>query len=244
LDGPAEVPDNIGSVSFGTAALGVPVTKTFTVRNLGDQNVTLGAISVPAGFTLTKGWGVTTLAPRASTTFTVRLNAASLGAYSGTLSFSSNDLDENPLNFTIQGLVVEERIIDNGDPGFATAGSWIPYANQGYQDDVTYAVAGTGSSVATWTFTGLAPGRYRVSAAWSRHSNRANNAPYTIFDGSTALATVQVNQKEAPSDFVSSGTTWEELGTFTIAGPALVVRLTNAANDHVIADAIRLERFA
>jgi hypothetical protein len=34
--------------------LGTPMSRTFTVRNQGNATLTLGAVTVPAGFTLTE----------------------------------------------------------------------------------------------------------------------------------------------------------------------------------------------
>jgi trimeric autotransporter adhesin len=81
-----------------------------------------------------------------------------------------------------------------------------------------------------------------VAATWSPHKNRATDAPYTVFSGSTPLTTVDVNQELAPNDFSDDGVNWEKLGTFTITSNTLRVQLSNAANEYVIADAIRIER--
>jgi len=59
---------------------------------------------------------------------------------------------------------------------------------------------------------------------------------------------VLVNQELVPGSlaggFVDAGVGWTVLGTFTITGSTLTVTLTNAANEYVIADAIRIERVA
>jgi hypothetical protein len=57
------------------------------------------------------------------------------------------------------------------------------------------------------------------------------------------LAAVAVNQELAPGDFSDQGAAWESLGTFTVSGNALTVELSNLANEYVIADAVRIERF-
>ena len=106
-----------------------------------------------------------------------------------------------------------------------------------------YAAAGTGSKVATWTFT-VTPGLYQVAATWVAQSNRATNSPFTVADGTTALGTVAVNQQLAPTDFTDQGVGWKTLGSFTISGNTLVVTLTNAANQYVVADAIRIQKIA
>ncbi|HEX8200561.1 MAG TPA: hypothetical protein VF590_08740, partial [Isosphaeraceae bacterium] len=102
---------------------------------------------------------------------------------------------------------------------------------------------GTGADVATWTFSGLTPGRYRVSATWTPYTNRATDTPFTVLDGGTPLGTVRVNQKLTPDDFSDQGLGWEDLGgPYSTSGTTLVVRLTDAANAQVIADAVRIER--
>src|SRR5262249_47348994 len=103
LDGTTMIP-NGGADSFGTTAVGTPVTRTFTVSNPGTQTLTLsGPISLPAGFSLASTFGSTALAPGASTTFKVRLDAATAGSSSGTLSFATNDPNDNPYAFTVSG---------------------------------------------------------------------------------------------------------------------------------------------
>ena len=70
------VADGSGVVDFGATLVGLPVSRTFTVRNRGLENLTLsGPISVPSGFTLVSSFGATTLAPDQSTTFEIRFNA-------------------------------------------------------------------------------------------------------------------------------------------------------------------------
>ena len=245
LDGTADLADGVGSVAFGTTPVGTPLTRTFTVRNLGTADLTLGTPSLPAGFSLASGLGVTALAPGASTAFAVRFDAAAAGTAGGRVSFATNDADEDPFDFAINANATTPsavRVLDDGEPGFSTSGAWTPFAGQGFRSDVTYAAAGSGASTATWAFAGLAPGQYRVSATWSPFSNRATDAPYTILDGSTTLAAVAVNQQLDPAGFADQGAAWQDLATVTIAGPNLTVRLSNAANGYVIADAIRIER--
>jgi len=104
LDGTTDIPDGTGSVNFGTTTVGMPLNKTFTVKNIGAATLTLTEpIAVPAGFSVASSFGSTTLAPGNSTTFTIRLDAIAVGTYSGTLQFVSNDADETPFDFTING---------------------------------------------------------------------------------------------------------------------------------------------
>jgi hypothetical protein len=137
------------------------------------------------------------------------------------------------------------QIVDDdspADPPFTASGTWSTWSG-GHDGDFHYALAGTGTSVAQWEFW-VAPGDYQVSATWFEHSNRATNAPYTVLDGTTPLGTVAMNQRLAPNDFSDAGSSWENLGVFTVSGTSLMVRLSNAANGVVVADAVRIERVA
>ncbi len=91
--------------NFGTVAQGsTPVSQTFTVTNVGGSPLTLGAVTLPTGFTLTEGLS-SSLAAGASDTFTVQLDSATQGTKSGHLSFTTNDADEPIFNFRILGKV-------------------------------------------------------------------------------------------------------------------------------------------
>ncbi len=139
------------------------------------------------------------------------------------------------------GDVPTAQIIDNGGMGFGTSGDWYPYSGLGLENDLHYSFVGDGSDTASWTFT-VTPGQYQVAATWSAHTNRATNAPYEVYNGTTSLETVPVNQQAAPDDFTDQGTTWETLGTYTITGDTLRVELSDAANGLLIADAVRIEQ--
>ena len=135
-----DMADGAAVVDFGSTMYGVPVSRTFTVRNVGGADLTLSeSISLPTGFTLVAGFGSTTLAPDQSTTFTIGVDGQSLGDHTGEISFGNNDDDEGPFNFTVHGIVEAPdavQIVDNGDAAFAAVGSWTRWVGQGYQDDV------------------------------------------------------------------------------------------------------------
>jgi hypothetical protein len=228
--------------------VGTPLDRTFTVRNTGTANLTLNTpITAPAGFSVLSSFGSTTLATSQETTFTIRLNATAAGTFSGPVSFNNNDPNETPYNFFVTGLVGGTaplvQIIDDGDAGFTATAGFTPFPGQGFQNDVRYAAAGSGTQTATWTFTGLPAGQYRVSATWSIDPNRATNSPYTILDNTTNLGMVRLNQETIPNHFVANGANWRNIGgPFTINSGTLIVRLADNANQYVIADAIRIER--
>jgi hypothetical protein len=133
------------------------------------------------------------------------------------------------------------RIIDDGATGYESLGGWTTQVGVGYASDIRWSAAGSGAA-STWTFAGLAPGQYRLAATWGGSALNATDAPYSISDGNRSLSTVRVNQQHAASTFTDGGTSWQNLGTFTITGNTLRVRLGSSATGRVMGDAIRLER--
>jgi hypothetical protein len=236
-----------GAVDFGSTFANLPVERTFVVRNVGTANLAVSPFgAAPAGFTIVSDIPpATVLAPGGSVNFIVRFNATA--SSSGSLSTTTNDSDENPFNFTVSGTVASVRFFDNGDSVFSTVGTWESTSGQGFQDDVHFSAAGTGSDVATWSIP-VSPGQYRVAVTWAPHPNRATDAPFTVLNGAVPLTTVLVNQQIAPpgtgpDGVTDAGTAWRFLGgTHSITGSTLVVRLTDGANGFVIADGVRVER--
>jgi hypothetical protein len=248
LDG-ANVPHQSGTADFGVTSVGTNVTRTFTVQNQGSQPLELGTITVDcSNFSVTQ-FGSTTLNLGESTTFTVTMHSEGAGPCTGTVSFATNDPAKNPFVFQLAGEVTSSAgspwIIDNGDAGYWTSCCWTDYSGLGYDGDLQYAVAGNGSIVADWTFTGLTPGQaYELATTWTIHTNRATNAPYSLYNGAASsenlVSTTLVNQQLAPNDFSDSGAAWERIGVITPTGNTVTVRLSDLANGFVIADAVRI----
>jgi hypothetical protein len=138
-------------------------------------------------------------------------------------------------------------VIDNFQPGYAETGTWTT-ATGGYLGNNRYASVGTGktaSATASWTFTGLASGKYDVYITyWSASSSYASSVPYTVYDGSTSLGTTNINQKQLVTQAQGGltqggygGVGWLELGTFSISTGTLEVLLTNLAKGGNTVDA-------
>ncbi|MCD4824617.1 MAG: choice-of-anchor D domain-containing protein [Phycisphaerae bacterium] len=103
-------PSNSDGTNFGSIVQGqAGSTKTFTVCNTGTATLTLGTVSVPVGFTLLEP-PASSLDAGESDTFTIQLNSTTMGTKSGNVSFSTNDSDESPFNFSITGGVTEEQL--------------------------------------------------------------------------------------------------------------------------------------
>jgi len=90
---------------------GSDVDIVFEVRNDGEQTLSLGAISVPGGFSVTSPPSAD-IPASGSTSFTVTLNTGIGGVFSGNVSLANSDgprspdgLDEDPFTFAIIGQV-------------------------------------------------------------------------------------------------------------------------------------------
>jgi len=101
----ADLPDGTGPVDFGVVIQGDPApAKVFTVFNTGTAELSTSALTVPAGFSITEVLDAT-IPAAGSDTFTVEMPTGTPGTPSGEISFSNNDTDENPFNFTVSGTV-------------------------------------------------------------------------------------------------------------------------------------------
>ena len=129
-------------------------------------------------------------------------------------------------------------------PGFAKSSGWVSVINKpGVENgDFLYSQAGQGENIAIWSFS-IVPGQYRVSSSYRSHTNRATDAPFTLYGNGSPLTTVLVDQQATPTDLVENGVNFKDLApSINLVGDRLDVILTNDADGLVIADAIRIER--
>jgi len=99
------IPD--GSITpFGidSTSIGYPVVRTYKIQNLGAETLNLSGLTLPAGFSLV-GTLPSTVAGTSTVNLQIQLDALANGTYSGTVSFTNDDSDENPFNFVIKGWV-------------------------------------------------------------------------------------------------------------------------------------------
>ena len=142
---------------------------------------------------------------------------------------------------------VDETIIDNGDAGYSLFGTSETTTADGFNGDVEIlgGVAGpqNGSNIASWQFTGLTEGNYRVSATWSPSANNSTSSVFVVNTGGTTASQTRINQQRTPEDFTASGEFWQDLNTsVSVSDGTLTVLLGDDANGLSIADAIRIER--
>tara|TARA_R110002111_G_scaffold227346_1_gene288827 strand:+ start:57078 stop:71642 length:14565 start_codon:yes stop_codon:yes gene_type:complete len=262
VDGGIVVDDDTGIVDFGSTLPGIPVSKTFTITNLSTADVDVtGLIEFPPGFSIDPAslFG-TTNAPftisggGGSVTFIVQFDGGTNGATFGQISFTTDDPDANPYNFTVRGTAGPATVEITDTVDFSTIGTWSEHTPGSVGDPEflyagDYHTGGTGANSATWSFD-VEPGRYQVVAHWYVHPDitsygrgAASNAPYTIFDNVTPVTTVLMNQQANPDDFLDDGTFWEYIGDpVEITSSMLNVFLSDNANGIVYADEVRIYR--
>ena len=133
-------------------------------------------------------------------------------------------------------------VIDTGDDAYRETGAWFESSNTPFYGATPSRLneVGQGDDRAVFSFGDIAAGRYAVEAWWVPASNRATDAPFTVYAGG-AGTTVRVDQTDA-----ATAGRWNEIGTFSLApGDSLVV--TDAATGaqspaYVSVDAVRLTR--
>lgn len=132
------------------------------------------------------------------------------------------------------------EIVDDLAPAwgaFAAEGDWSAESGWGFDAELLQAPAGSGASAATWSFS-VSPGTWEVYATWTASEDHASDAPYTLSGDEDQP--VSADQRREPADLEANGVTWALLGAVQTSDGALTVRLTDAADGAVIADAIRV----
>lgn len=233
LDGTTSLTSG-ASLDFGGHLPGATVTRTLTLKNDGDAALTIDpAIVVPSGFELAAGPDKTTLLPGESTSILLQLLTFVPGSFQGDLVLASSDADESSFTLKLSGQVSELlNLVDNSP---VLAGKWSRF-NSGFGGQSFFSKRGSGNS-ALWSFEGLPVGVYEVYATWITKIKLATDAPYQIDGG----ATVRVNQSLRPQDIQEDGVGWKRLAVIEVTDGTLNVRLTNNANNTVLADAVRIK---
>jgi len=130
--------------------------------------------------------------------------------------------------------------VDDGEAGYAKSGAWTTTTGGGTEPlnaDYDWASTTTGAETAsaTWAPTLLKGGNYQVYVRYRMGTNRASDAPYTVYYNGGSQ-TVDVNQQV-------NGGTWVLLGTYNFSyGSSGYVKLSNGpaeASKVVIADAVQ-----
>jgi hypothetical protein len=166
-----------GSKDFGPVFAGGNSSLTFTIRNIGNGDLTGLGITingVDAGlFTVTANATAPVTGPAGVTTFTVRFAPGTLGLKTAALHIANNDSDENPFDITLTGtgtavaapeIAVEQplgvNIVDGGSKDFGSV-------TAGGNNSLTFTIKNTGSADLTGlgiTIDGAGASQFSVTA--------------------------------------------------------------------------------
>ncbi|HBG25528.1 MAG TPA: laccase [Phycisphaerales bacterium] len=126
-------------------------------------------------------------------------------------------------------------IIDNGQTGTFSTGTWAPSgAPNPYGTNSVWSYSG---ATYTWSFTPAVSGTYRVSMWWTALASRSTSVPVRIWNGGT-IANLTVNQTQ-------NGGMWNVLGQYPFnAGTTYRITITapNGSPPSTSADAVRFEK--
>ena len=206
-DGDA-TPDVADDTDFGSVAIsGGNNPNTFTIENTGTLDLTLAAGSITftgdhaSDFALS---GITlpaTVAANSSTTFTVTFTPGAPGLRTATVNIASNDSDESPYNFDVQGTGL------CAPPGFSACPSnqSVNVALNSCAGPATYTATATGAPTPalTYEFTGATTGSSSGTGSGASFNKGLTNVVVTATSSCSPAATcsftVTVTDNIAPT---------------------------------------------
>lgn len=213
-------PSTTDWTDFGNAT----VTRTFTIHNLGNTTLTIGAITFagtnPTEFSVTTPPSAT-VAAFSTTTFTVTFAPSTTGTRSAQIRIVNNDSTENPYRFNIQGTGVAQEIdiqgnattISDGDTTPA-AGDWTDFSNVALTR--TFTIRNTGNlplTLGAISFSGTNPGDFTVTTAPVSPVPAFGNTTFTVTftqggigTRSAIFSVVNNDSGENPYDFTIQAT--------------------------------------
>lgn len=212
-------PDVSDFTNLGTSNVSIPLTRSYTIQNIGNLPLNIGTFTI-AGVNMADFVLVTTpaatLAAGASTTFSIRFTPSAVGVRNATVSFVTNDADENPFNFYIRGtggtgvnpeirLEGNGQVIEDGDSG-ATTADWTDFGNVTIGNNLvrTFTIRNTGTGPLTLT----------------------DNPNYVVLTGSPYFTIIS-----QPSGTIAAGGTTTFQVRFTPSATGNAVAIISIAND-------------
>ncbi len=181
LDGDT-TPSLTDHTDFGSTPLtGGTVSRTFTIYNIGDGSLTLTGSPSKVLVTGTNSSDFTValqptspITPGGSTTFIITFDPAGSGLRTASLSVYSNDSDENPYNFSIQGTGTTPEIDIQGNNVSIPDGDTTPSLTDHTDFGSTLLAGGTVSR--TFTIYNIGDGDLTLTGSPARVSISGPNA--------------------------------------------------------------------
>jgi peptidyl-prolyl cis-trans isomerase A (cyclophilin A) len=179
VDGNFVTPGTI--VGFGTLDEGgIPVEHTLRVYNDGPETLTLGSISLPAGYSRI-GSLPSTLLPNTFAEISIRLQTDIVGDLDGDLSFSTNDPSENPARLPLTGSVVGAASISGNVTTVTSGNPALPGVLMALQPVVGGSSLNTQTAAdGSYSFAGLVSGSYLVTPSIPDNHQSSNPSDRAI----------------------------------------------------------------
>jgi hypothetical protein len=147
---------------------------------------------------------------------------------SNSSSSSSSSSDSNSSGTSVSTASV---ILDNGGSGASSSGSWKTSGGSGpYGANSLYSK----TVGATYTFQSSCSGNQDVYIWYTYYASRYTNVPVKIYNGSTLLKTVYVDQQQK-----QNAGNWYYIGTYNFSGTAKVVIESKSSSASTSADAVK-----
>ena len=218
--------------SFGSTAVGSPISETYTIANSGNAALTLGQVSIggsnASDFTVTSQPG-TSVAAGSSTTFTVQFSPTAVGTRTATVSFSEDDSSAtSPFTFAISGVTAAPSIAVKGGGNAITDGSTTASTTNdtafgsmtlgGTALSETYTITNSGTAALTLgqvSITGTNASDFTVTSQPSSSVAAGGSTTFTIKYSPAAVGT-----SNATVSFTENDTTTTSPFTFAISGVA------------------------
>lgn len=220
--------------NFGTTDIASgTITRTFTIQNqnVGTAPLTVNAIfftgANPSDFSVTTA-PATSVAVNGSTTFVITFNPGGTGTRSAVVSIVNNDSNENPYNFTVQGVGAdpEMNVVGNGvsiadGDTTPTVADWTNFGTAlvaGGTINRTFTIQNTSAgnialNVGSITFSGADPGEFSVTtlpaATVAVNSSTSFVVRFNPTSNGLKTATLSIannDSNESPYDFAIQGT--------------------------------------
>ncbi|WP_197995013.1 fibronectin type III domain-containing protein [Gimesia panareensis] len=160
---------------------------------------------------------------------------------------------ENPLEVSAQHQTASgtvhvtnsffKKLIGVDDADFSTSGTWTA-SNQTPTSQSQLIASGTDIDTATWIFSNLIPGIYRLSGFWMTDENNTANAELSVSGIAGGEVKQYIDQRRLSADLTDGNVSWQDLGFFVVdADGTIAVSLSdNQANGNVVAGAMRIEK--
>lgn len=121
------------------------------------------------------------------------------------------------------------RVIDDGQRGTLEVGQWLASgATNAYGSQSLYSKDTSGK----YSYSAQLSGNYEVSLWWTDYYSRCGSVPVNVYNGSTRVGTVYVNQRQ-------NGGKWNSLGRYNFTGSARVEVVSRDSSCSTCADAVQ-----